>query len=300
MIVDDDWVRSKALSERIRQRTDIKIRDFVNGLADQYDYTTRADMMISEAAWHHVLASNIEPHQVFAHPDLLREHPEVSLYYRGLALLSLKRVKRVSDVKGWETRSRTQPVPPERALSVCRLYNSVISSIIEGTSHWTLENGYRNILSTLGITLDGMFRNVIGRDAEELIKTKIIDWLQEENLIVRRVSARKLALPRATLMVYGSEPDILFTRDHGHLASIEIKGGKDPAGALERLGAMQKSFTETPVQCQNFLVAGVVTQEMQARLDQLAVKVYVLDNVLSDDAWHDFMTELFHYTLRIV
>ena len=129
--------------------------------------------MISEAAWQHVIESNIQPHQVFAHPDLLVEHPKVSLYYRGLALLSLKRVGRVADVKGWENESRTLPVPPERALSVCRLYNGVISSIIEGTSHWTLENGYRNILSNMGITLDGMFRNMIGQDAEELIKTKI-------------------------------------------------------------------------------------------------------------------------------
>ena len=300
LTADDDRVRSKALSERIRQRTDIKIRDFVNGLANRYDYTTRADMMISEAAWQHVLGSSIQPHQVFAHPDMLRTHPEVSLYYRGLALLSLKRVSRVADVKGWETRSRIRPVPPDRALSVCRLYNSVISSIIEGTSHWTLDNGYRNILSNLGITLDGMFRNMIGRDAEEFIKAKIIDWLEERSLIVRRTNAREFEMSKGILMICGSEPDIMFTSGDRQLATIEIKGGKDPAGALERLGAMQKSFTETPVQCQNFLVAGVVTQEMQARLDQIAVKVYVLDNLLNDDAWNEFTTELFHYTLRIV
>lgn len=299
MNVDDDQVRSRALSDRIRQRTDIKIREFVNNLARKYDYTAKADLMISEAAWQHVLGSSIQPHQVFAHPDMLRAHPEVSLYYRGLALLSLKRVSRVADVKGWENRSRTRPVPPDRALSVCRLYNSVISSIIEGTSHWTLDNGYRNILSNMGITLDGMFRNMIGRDAEEFIKAKITDWLEEENLIVRRINARKIELAKGILMICGSEPDILFTSGDRQLATIEIKGGKDPAGALERLGAMHKSFTETPVQCDNFLIAGVVTPEMQARLEQIAVKVYILDNLLNDDAWRGFTTALFHYTLRI-
>ena len=59
------------------------------------------------------------------------------------------------------------------------------------------------------------------------------------------------------------------------MATIEIKGGKDPAGALERLGAMQKSFEATPAQCVNFLVAGVVTAEMRKRLDQMGlVKVF--------------------------
>lgn len=300
MTLRDDLARSKVLAERIRQRTDIKTREIVNDFAGQLDYAAKQDLMISQAAWKHVNESNIKPHMVFAHPDLLQEHPEVSLYYRGIALLSLKRVSQnVADVKGWETKSRTRPVPQERALAVCRLYNSAISPIIEGTSHWTLENGYRNILSNMGITLDGMFRNVIGRDAEDLIKTKITDWLEERKL-VRRKSAKTFALPQDTTMVYGSEPDVLFTRDTSQLATIEIKGGKDPAGALERLGAMQKSFTETPVHCQNFLIAGVVTPEMRSRLDQIAAKVYILDNLLNDDGWDDFTTELFHYTLRIV
>ena len=51
---------------------------------------------------------------------------------------------------------------------------------------------------------------------------------------------------------------------------------------------MHKSFTETPVHCQNILIAGVVTPEMQARLDQIAVKVYILDDLLNDDGWDNF------------
>ena len=39
---------------------------------------------------------------------------------------------------------------------------------------------------------------------------------------------------------------------------------------------------------------------MQARLDQIAVKVYILDDLLNDHGWNNFTTELFHYTLRIV
>ena len=86
------------------------------------------------------------------------------------------------------------------------------------------------------------------------------------------------------------------------IATIEIKGGKDPAGALERLGAMQKSFEETPKSCQNFLIAGVITPEMRSRLDNLGnVKVYLLDDISCDgEPWNSFIEEVFHYTVRII
>ena len=49
------------------------------------------------------------------------------------------------------------------------------------------------------------------------------------------------------------------------------------------------------------LIAGVVTSEMSARLDQMGVnKVYLLDNLVDDEEeWLDFLNETFHYTARI-
>ena len=302
MTSHDDLTRSKLLAERIRQRTDEKVRQLVDKFAGKLDYSTiKKELLISQPAWKYVTTSSIEPRRVFAHPDLLLAHPEASFYYRGIALLSLKRVRTGAgvDVKGWETKDRVRPVSRQDALQVCRLYNSVISSIIEGTTEWTLGNGYRNILSTMGITLDGMFRNVIGQDAERLIKTKIADWLEEQKLVLERKSASRFTLPKGIAMIYGSEPDILFRRGKDTIATIEIKGGKDPAGALERLGAMQKSFAETPARCSNFLIAGVVTTEMESRLAQHDVKVFILDDLLNDHTWNVFTTELFHHALRI-
>ena len=146
-----------------------------------------------------------------------------------------------------------------------------------------------------------MFRNVIGQDAERLIKTKVDDWLREQELIEERRSRSKFILSGGVTMIYGSDPDILFARAERPVATIEIKGGKDPAGALERLGAMQKSFDATPAGCQNILIAGVVTPQMQSRLEQIGVvKVFVLDDLLNDDGWNDFTTEVFHHTLRVL
>ena len=102
-------------------------------------------------------------------------------------------------------------------------------------------------------------------------------------------------------MLYGSEPDVAFVKDGGVVATIEIKGGKDPAGALERLGAVQKSLAETPPGCTNVLVAGVVTDEMQTRLDQMGVtKVFLPEELAADGpGWDGFIRELFHHTIGI-
>ncbi|MEJ5253082.1 MAG: XcyI family restriction endonuclease, partial [Armatimonadota bacterium] len=43
-------------------------------------------------------------------------------------------------------------------------------------------------------------------------------------------------------VVFGSEPDISFYRGERMQAAIEVKGGIDPAGVLERVGAALKSL----------------------------------------------------------
>ena len=108
-------------------------------------------------------------------------------------------------------------------------------------------------------------------------------------------------------MIYGSEPDISFERldDRGDwqvVATIEIKSGTDPAGALERLGAMQRSFAATPARAQNFAVLGVVTPEMRRRLNEMNMaRDFSLYHILNDaGSWDDFVREIFHHTLRII
>lgn len=261
--------------------------------------------MISLSAWQHVLSLRVDPKVVFAHPGILQVHPTTSLYYRGMALLSRKRVgQAAASVTNWEDGTRTTPVRQDMARKVARLYNTMISSIIEQSADWTLDNGYRNILATIGITLDGMFRNKIGAMAEDLVKNRIVFWLRDKKLISsdNLECTNQYLLPMDTLMHYGSEPDIKFIKGEQTIATIEIKGGLDPAGALERLGAMTKSFTETPPGCKNFLVAGIITPEMQTRLNKMRnVKVYLLDEIdQNGNCWNEFMNEVFHYTIRVI
>ncbi len=305
--LNEAQLRSAMMSERIKQRTDWALRELVDAFQGDLAFTAIEDLMISEQAWSYISGSDVDAKLVFAHPTLLREHPRVSQYYRGIALLPQKRVADIAvPVAAWEDGTRKTPITESQAKSVARLYNAVISSIIEGTTNWTLKNGYRNIIANMGIGLDGTFRNIIGRDAENLIKTRIMNWLNSQDLINQSSDDdTEFQLPNGYSMHYGSEPDILLLQELGNsthvVSTIEIKGGRDPAGALERLGAMQKSFEATPPNCMNMLVAGVVTPAMRARLDQMGVvKVFLLDDLSHDgERWLEFINEVFHYTIRI-
>lgn len=243
---DDAQARSALLAERIRQRTDLELRQWIADFDGELDFSILADLMISQNAWDYVTSCGFDPKLVFAHPHLLRKNPRISEYFRGMALLPRKRVADLAGpVVSWEQSGTTVTVTEARSLRVARLYNAVICSIIERATDWTLENGYRNIIANMGIGLDGTMRNVIGQDAEQVIKGRIREWLHRNKLVVQENDQKtRFDLPKRYSMRYGSEPDIEFARAGGGksavVSKIEIKGGKDPAGALERLGAIQK------------------------------------------------------------
>ncbi len=199
--------RALILSKAIKRRDDVRVRTLIDDFAGALDYEGYGleELAISGKAWVCVKQLQIEPRMVFAHPDMLQQHPETSLYYRGIATLSLKRV----------------------------------SSTVR--------------------------------------------------------------------MAYGSEPDIVFekydeqTQNWALEVTIEIKGGMDPAGALERLGAIKKSFDQTPARVENIAILGVVTPAMRAELDQMRIVDFDLYEVVhSKKGWDRFVEELFYHKLRLL
>jgi hypothetical protein len=157
----------------------------------------------------------------------------------------------------------------------------------------------------------------VGAIAEERIRTLVFSWLQNKNLIKTYEESNTLdELPRICklenniIMRFSSEPDISFSRltdtSEELLAVIEIKGGIDPAGALERYGAATKSFQHSLKEnqrCKNFFLSAVYTQELKNRIqeDRLVEKFYdIIDILEKPEIRNDFFRELFHYSLRII
>ena len=309
--LDEARQRALLISERIRQRSDVEALRLIEAFDAELDFDNQLeDLAIAPEAWRYISDAGIDPKLIFAHPDLLRAHPETSLHYRGIATLSLKRVQSMAtQVKSWEEGTYRRAPTLERCQKTARVYNAVISVIITGTDGWTLENGYRNVLATIGITEDGSLRNIVGQEGEAAVKERISDWLASNEEIEAQVqgTVTMLGAEGKLRMIYSSEPDISFESLDANgewliMATIEVKSGTDPAGALERLGAIQKSFAETPVRARNFAVLGVITPEMRRRLNDMNVaKDFSLFRILnSPDSWDDFVQEIFHHTLRII
>lgn len=301
---EDAIARAVEIARRIASRGDLEAREKIKRFAPKLRYDKR-DLCIAEDAWRRVKDAGIARRLVFAHPAILKAIPEASLHYRGIALLSLKRVQGIAgSVDTWENKPGNARVSDEKALRVCRLYNAVIGSIILNRSEWTLEDGYRNVLATLGIAADGSIRNIIGQEAENAVKRRVLDWTRDRGLLADAATGaddRIWSLIGGVRMIFGSEPDIAFEKAGKLAVVIEIKGGKDPAGALERLGAIKKTFDESPAGCKNFLVAGVVTPTMRGRLEEMRMEAdFQTDRLLQDnDVRIGFMNEIFHHALRI-
>lgn len=260
-------------------------------------------------AWEYIAKQSVDPKLVFAHPSILMEYPQASLHYRGMAALPYKRVKHVaSAVNDWEREDYAGQPNKAACERVAVLYNTTISTIILNSDGWTEENGYRNILATVGTTKDGVWRNMVGSKGEKGVKKQVVKWLKAETRIPLETikEGQEYILGSGTKTVrmrFSSEPDISFERKVDDswvvVSTIEIKSGTDPAGALERLGAVQKSFVETPVQSQNFLVLGVETKEMSKRLKELNVKSFDIHAILDGGGKEYFINEVFHHALRL-
>ena len=315
-------LRSQDLTRVLQRRLDVRAREAVASLADGFEFMEPIeDCLISQSAWEHVGSLGLGPAQVFCHPDMLVEEPFTSLYYRGISGLSLKEVQeQARAVSTWErepeTRARKPRVSAEAARQVAGLYNSFISSIIENTTDWALENGYRNIIASMGISFDGSMRNKMGELPERRLRGLLLQYVVEAGLLVDPEYTSTVDLPDnpaggryvlsdGIVMEFSSEPDVAFLRSELLEATIEIKGGIDPAGALERLGAAEKSAQaaiEINTPCKNFLVAGVITPEMRRRLDQsrLFEKDFLLVELLSSETLQaEFFDEIFNHTLRM-
>ena len=162
-------LRSLDLTRNLQRRLDVQARQIVADLSERFSFTNSYEShLITPGAWEHIHGLSLSPTRVFCHPGMLVEEPFVSLYYRGISGLSLKEVaNQARAVINWErnpeTRQRKLRVTDEAGQQVAGLYNSVISSIIENTTDWTLENGFRNIIASLGISFDGSMRNTAGR-----------------------------------------------------------------------------------------------------------------------------------------
>lgn len=290
-----------------------------------YDWSKRAEWGISEEAFQYAIGIPLPPLQVFCHPKAIREHPRLIAYYRNIAVLSQKSVKYLIgvDVTRYEMTRPTQIIPSDKhAWDLAVLFNEHISLIIESSILTFSQNDIIGLLfSSTGAQIDGSWRNAIGEEAEKVVQRLLVkeavqrgivmafllrekadlvqfDSSNEEKILSDLHKYRGVILSNQTTILFSSEPDLeLLGKDGATVGVIEVKGGADPAGALERYGAAIQSFTKTlnsSPHARTILIANSITPELKRRLneDKTVNDYFDLASVVGDPAILDKFAQL--------
>ena len=287
---------------------------FPNG--NLYDWEERIDWGVGEEAFAYIQnGSKLHLIQIFCHPRLLREYPMLLAYYRNIAALSQKAVGYLIgiDVKRYEDTNPNSMLNSQQILSLVRLFNEHISLVIDSSVRSFTERELNALLlASTGAQIDGAWRNAIGEEAEKVVQRLLIKEAVKRNILVAfllrppaigieayeptRVEEqlrntgryRGVVFSNQTSLLFSSEPDIALVGKQGQtLGVLEIKGGTDPAGALERYGAAKKSFEKTLQDAPNartILIASCITSEVQKRIakDSTISQYFNLTEVLRE------------------
>ncbi|WP_158224933.1 XcyI family restriction endonuclease [Brunnivagina elsteri] len=325
-------LRSTFFYRKLREYNTLSLRAKIEALLpiqNLYDWDNKLDWGIGEDAFNYVNQHpNLQFIQVFCHPRLIREQPQLIAYYRNVAVLSQKAVISLIgiQVKRFESDEENKfQLAEDNALELAKLFNEHISLIIDSSvNSITEEELYGLILASTGTQIDGSWRNAIGEEAEKLVQRLLIKEAKEQSLIAafipRKATVvdmynpnnseeqieniekyRGLMLNNQTSILFSSEPDISLLDNGGKTVGvIEVKGGTDTAGALERYGAAIKSFEEARrrnSEVRTILVASCITTEVNTRIqnDRIVSCYFNLTEILSDNSeqYKQFVEEVF-------
>jgi len=202
------------------------------------------DLGITNRAWNKVIHRGIKPVRVFAHPDVLIQNPKRIGYYRMLAMVSQKSMSRVGlGINKYEKGKGL--LNDDTALRISKHLNKIVSILIEhdekiDAREFDLWRGM-----AAGSQAQGSWQNTKGERAEIVIKDIMGRRIRERKLVLEEKLHGKgvvLKLRAGRQFIFGSEPDIGVYKKGLIQIAVEIKGGIDPAGVLERFGAALKSL----------------------------------------------------------
>lgn len=293
----------------------LKVKMFVKIEGDKLDWSKRSDWSISEDAWDTIEERGISPALVFVHPKVLKLNPIFLKYYRSVAMIPQKGLTTISKVSNIDAIEKgnvdASKIKVENITKLTKAINEVISVVVSVASELNEKKLEGMMYATAGTNIDGSWRNQIGAEGERVIRTIILNGLLHYNEITSFIDksnntleisspeakafindvdlVRTINLTNGYSVYFSSEPDVTMYDTEGNIVGvIEIKAGLDPAGALERLGAMFKSFESTLSEypkAVTILVASCITKEVDNRLSSSMVvrQKYITTDITSNE-----------------
>lgn len=227
---------------------------------------------ITKQAWDKIIHRGIKPVIVFAHPFVLKSVSGSVGYYRMLAMVSQKSMNRVRlSITRYEA-SKDKP-DDATALGIAKHLNQIISRLVEfdekiNAHEFDLWRGM-----AAGSQAQGSWQNTKGNRVEVIVKGILQRRLREKALVTdEKEDASKMQLKDGRVFIFADEPDVAVFQNNTILAAVEIKGGIDTAGVLERVGAAIKSLRrareENPQSTTILILQGVsITQRAKRDLE---------------------------------
>lgn len=198
---------------------------------------------ISKTAWNKAIHRGIKPVIIFAHPQVLINIIRSISYYRMLAMVSQKSMNQIGlpIVRYEQGSSLTDELI---ATAIAQHLNKIISYLVEADEQ--IDSREFNIWRGMaaGAQAQGSWQNVKGDKIEIVIRGLLKRRLNEKNLIANEnTDSSKINLLDGRVIIFADEPDIAIYQEEKIRTAVEIKGGIDKAGILERVGAAIKSLS---------------------------------------------------------
>ncbi len=131
----------------------------------------------------------------------------------------------------------------ETAKQIARHLNRIVSRLVESDQQVNPRELELWRGMAAGTQAQGSWQNAKGQQAELLVKGLVMQRLRDADWLRQTTpDGTRFQLRDGRIVAFADEPDIAFSKDNQIRAAVEVKGGIDPAGVLERLGAALKSL----------------------------------------------------------
>lgn len=310
-------LRSAFFYQKLVQYGTIRMPDVLKQLlpiAKTYDWSKHSEWGISGTSFERISKSDVPLIQVFVHPKLLREQPILLSYYRNVAALSQKSVSYLISLHPGKYEDKPpKSLPEAEAVAYSNLFNEHISIIIDNAVQGFDERHLLGLLfASTGAQIDGSWRNEVGVQAEKFVQRLLLteaarrklvsavlprdgegvivfDGAKTSKQLEKSADFKGFVLKNKGSVLYSSEPDVSFLDAGGHTTAVmEVKGGSDPAGALERYGAVKKSLEESKKvnkKVKTILLMSCITPEVGKRIktDKAINRCFDLAHILTNE-----------------
>ncbi len=258
---------------------------------------------ILQSAWDKVIHRGIKPILVFAHPEVMIQLSGAIGYYRMLAMVSQKSMNRVGlNITRFEQRNAlpTQDI----AWTVAKSLNRVISHLVAtdekiDAREFDLWRGM-----AAGSQAQGSWQNSKGNRIEVIVKGVLQHRLREKGIVSEESGdGLQMLLSDGRKVIFADEPDVAVYKDEMIICAVEIKGGIDTAGVLERIGAALKSLSraneENPNSTTILILQGIsVTQRAREDLRHnqgIIKRWFMVEEVLENEVRREELFRLLNF-----